>query len=59
MVEFLKEIGMYMSLKDKGATEDILIQIARDNFELPDFENHPVIVDLEMTKELLKKSYSR
>jgi len=59
MVKFLKEIGMYLSLKDKGASEDIIDQIAKDNFELPDYTNHPMEVDLEMTIDLLKKSYSR
>ncbi len=59
MDDFLKKIGMWMSLEDKNVPKDALNTIAGDNFELPDYLNHPVIVDLEKTKDLLKKSYTR
>ncbi len=59
MDKFLKKIGMWMSFKDKNVPEDLLDQIAQDNFELPDYLNHPIEVNLEKTKELLRKSYSR
>ncbi|MHA1727366.1 MAG: hypothetical protein ACTSWY_01380 [Promethearchaeota archaeon] len=57
--KFLKKIGMWMSLKDKNVPEDVLDTIAEDNFKLPDYTNHPIEIDLEKTKELLKNSYTR
>jgi alcohol dehydrogenase class IV len=59
MDNFLKKIGMWLSFKDKNVPKDALDTIAGDNFELPDYLNHPIEVDLAKTKELLEKSYSR
>lgn len=59
MDKFLKKIGMWMSFKDKNVPKDVLDQIALDNFELPDYLPHPIVIDLEKTRELLEKSYAR
>ena len=55
--KFLKEIGMWMSFKDKNLSESTLKDIAEDTFKLPDYENHAIIATAEDVMDLLKKRY--
>jgi alcohol dehydrogenase class IV len=57
--KFLKEIGMWMSFKDKNVPESTLKDIAEDTFKLPDFENHVIVSNDKDVDNLLKKSYDR
>ncbi|MHA1932524.1 MAG: iron-containing alcohol dehydrogenase [Promethearchaeota archaeon] len=57
--KFLKEIGMWMSFKDKNVTESTLNDIAEDTFKLPDYENHAIIPKAEDVMNLLKKRYEK
>ena len=57
--KFLKEIGMWMSFKDKNVSETTLKDIAGDTFKLPDYENHAIIATAQDVMELLKKGYNQ
>jgi alcohol dehydrogenase class IV len=59
MDKFLKEIGMWMSFKDKNVSENTLKEIAEDTFKLPDYENHVIVATEEDVMNLLKQSYER
>jgi alcohol dehydrogenase class IV len=56
---FLKTIGMWLSLKSLGVSEEEAGDIARDGQVLPDYKNNPRVATLEEISELLKASYSR
>ncbi|MFW9938425.1 MAG: iron-containing alcohol dehydrogenase [Candidatus Thorarchaeota archaeon] len=56
---FLKEIGLWMSLKDKNVPESKIEDIAQDTFKLRNYTLHPKIAGFEDVKNLLKRSYSR
>ncbi len=57
--KFLKEIGMWMSFKDKNVSESTLKDIAEDTFKLPDYENHAIVPSTEDVMNLLKKRYNK
>ncbi|MHA2035737.1 MAG: iron-containing alcohol dehydrogenase [Promethearchaeota archaeon] len=57
--KFLKEIGMWISFKDKNVSESTLNDIAEDTFKLPDYENHAKIPKAEDVMKLLKKRYDK
>ena len=59
MGDFLKEIGMWMDFKEKNVSVSILRDIAKDTFQLPDYENHVKVATADDVMDLLKKSYSR
>jgi alcohol dehydrogenase class IV len=59
MDKFLKEIGMWMSFRDKHVSEEKLKDIAEDTFKLPDYENHAKIATPDDVMDLLKQSYDR
>ncbi|KKK68628.1 hypothetical protein LCGC14_2942160, partial [marine sediment metagenome] len=59
MDNFLKEIGMWMSFKDKNVSEGTLGDIAKDTFHLPDYANHGIVPTAKDVMDLLKKSYER
>lgn len=56
---FLKEIGLWMSLKDKDVPENKLEDIIQDVFKLRNYTLHPKVASLEDVNDLLKRSYSR
>ena len=57
--KFLKDIGMWISLKDKNVSESTLKDIAEDTFKLPDYESHAIIATPKDVRDLLKKGYSQ
>ena len=59
MDKFLKQIGMWMSFKDKNVTENTLNDIAKDTFQLPDYTNHAIVPETDDVMDILKKSYNR
>ena len=58
MDKFLKEIGMWIFLKEKDLSENILNDIAKDTFKLPDYLNHAIVPNADDVMNLLKKRYS-
>jgi alcohol dehydrogenase class IV len=56
---FLKRIGMWLSLKDLGASLEDVIDIADNSRVLPDYKNNPRIAGRDEIYELLVKSYHR
>ena len=59
MEKFLKEIGLWMSFKDKNVSKETLKDIGEDTFTLPDHTVHPIIPTAEDVMDLLKMSYER
>ncbi|GAH08905.1 unnamed protein product, partial [marine sediment metagenome] len=59
MDKFLKEVGMWMDFKDKNVSESTLRDIAKDTFQLPDYENHAKVATADEVIDLLKKSHER
>ncbi len=59
MDNFLREIGMWMSFKDKDVSINTLDEIGNDTFKLPDYENHAKVANKDDVMNLLKKSYDR
>jgi alcohol dehydrogenase len=56
---FLKRIGMWVSLKSLGVSEDEVERIAKVGQVLPDYKNNPRVATLEEMGELMMASYSR
>lgn len=56
---FLKEIGMWLSLKGLKIPEDELPKLSEASLVLPDYKNNPRVATEEEVLELLKKSYQR
>ena len=57
---FLKKIGLWMGLEDKGVPEEELPALAKQSMVLPDYENNPRVVASEMEMlELLQQCYRR
>jgi alcohol dehydrogenase class IV len=57
---FLKKIGMWMGLEDKGVPEEELPALAKQSMVLPDYENNPRVVKSEAEMlELLQQCYRR
>jgi alcohol dehydrogenase len=59
MDNFLREIGMWTSFKDKDVPINTLEEIGKDTFKLPDYENHAKVANKDDVMKLLKKSYDR
>ena len=59
MDNFLREIGMWMSFKDKNVPKSTLNDIGKDTFKLPDYKNHAKVATADDVMDLLKKSYDR
>lgn len=57
--EFLKKIGMWLSLEGLGVTEEDVVAIADNSQVLPDYKNNPRIATYDEIYEMLKKSYRR
>lgn len=58
VINFLKDIKMYSSLKDLKIPETELEEIAIKSMELPDYTNNPRVADIEEIKTILKNSYN-
>jgi alcohol dehydrogenase class IV len=57
---FLKKIGVWMGLEDKGVPEEELPALAKQSMVLPDYENNPRVVESEAEMlELLQQCYRR
>ena len=54
---FLKKIGMWMSLKDKGMPENEIPLLAEAGMVLPDYQNNPRIATKEEMLEIVRQSY--
>jgi len=59
MDNFLKEIGMWTSFKDKNVSKKTLNDIGKDTFKLPDYKNHAKVATADDVMDLLKKSYDQ
>lgn len=57
--EFLKEIGMWLSLEGLQVTEEEVIQIADHSQVLPDYKNNPRVATRDEILEILQRSYRR
>jgi len=57
---FLKKIGMWMGLEDKGVPEEELPALAKQSMVLPDYQNNPrVVASEEEMLDLLRDCYRR
>lgn len=56
---FLKEIGMWLSLKGLGVTLDDVTEIADHSRVLPDYKNNPRIASRDEIYSMLRSSYDR
>lgn len=57
---FMKKIGMWMGLEDKGVPEDELPALAKQSMVLPDYKNNPRVIQSEAEMlEFLKECYRR
>jgi alcohol dehydrogenase class IV len=59
MDQFLKRIGMWLSLKELGVTMEEINLIADHSRVLPDYKNNPRIASREDIYEMLVKAYER
>lgn len=56
---FLQRIGMWLNLRDFGANEEDVANIADNSRVLPDYKNNPRIATREDIYEMLSNSYMR
>ena len=57
---FLRKIGLWMGLEDKGIPEEELPALAKQSMVLPDYESNPRVVESEAEMlELLQQCYRR
>ncbi len=57
---FLKKVGLWMGLEDKGVPEEELPALAKQSMVLPDYESNPRVVESEAQMlELLQQCYRR
>jgi alcohol dehydrogenase class IV len=54
---FLKTIGLRKTLKDLGVPKEELDLLAERSLVLPDYKNHPYVVNLNEVRKLLEESY--
>jgi alcohol dehydrogenase class IV len=59
MDAFLKRIGLWMGLKDKGVPREELPALARQSMVLPDYKNNPRLATEAEMLALLEDCYSR
>ena len=57
--EFLKQIGMWLSLEGLGVPESELEGIADDSVKLPDYEVNPRVATRDEILKMLKACYRR
>lgn len=57
--DFLKEIGMWLSLEELGVSEQEVELIADDSQVLPDYKNNPRVATRDEIYEILTESYRR
>jgi alcohol dehydrogenase class IV len=57
--QFLKKIGMWLSLKGLGATMDDVVAIADNSRVLPDYKNNPRIASRDEIYEMLLRAFDR
>jgi alcohol dehydrogenase class IV len=56
---FIKSVGMWMSLKDANMPEDEIPTLAEQSMVLPDYEGNPRVATSDEMLELIKESYYR
>ncbi len=56
---FLKTIGLWIGLKDRGVPESELEALARQSMVLPDYKNNPRVASEEEMLDLITSCYSR
>jgi len=56
--KFLKKIGLWVSLKDKGMPENEINLLAKQCMVLPDYKGNPRVASEEEMIELVRKSYN-
>lgn len=56
---FLKKIGLWISLEDKDVSEDDLKAIINDSMNIPNYSFHPKVATLEDIDEIVRKSYKK
>jgi alcohol dehydrogenase class IV len=56
---FLKKIGMWMSLEDKGVPEEELPALAKQSMVLPDYQGNPRVPTKDEMLEIIRKCYRR
>ncbi|MFX0007472.1 MAG: iron-containing alcohol dehydrogenase [Promethearchaeota archaeon] len=56
---FLKEIGLWISLEDKGVSKNDIEAIAADTLKLRNYSLHPKIANFEEISNLIKQSFRR
>ena len=54
---FMKKIGLWISLEDKKVSESDLKGIVDDTMKIPNYKFHPKVPDLEEINDLIKRSY--
>ncbi len=59
MDDFIKKIGLWISLEDKDVSESDLKAIVDDSMNIPNYTFHPKLADLKDIDELVKKSYRK
>jgi len=57
--DFLKKIGMWLSLEGLGVSEEEVVLITDHSQILPDYKNNPRIATRDEISEILKNSYQR
>ena len=57
--DLLKQIGMWLGLKDLGASEADVVAIADHSHVLPDYKNNPRIASRDEIYDMLMAGYER
>lgn len=57
--DFLKKIGLWISLADKNVLESDIKTIGDDSIKIPNNKFHPKVLDLEEINDLIKGSYKK
>lgn len=56
---FIKEIGLWINLKDKGVPESELDALAKQCMVLPDYKANPRVASQDEMKQLVRQCFSR
>jgi len=56
---FIKKIGLWISLEDKNVSEGDLKKIGEDALKIPNYKFHPKVPNLEEINDLIKRSYKK
>ena len=56
---FIRKIGLWISLEDKDVSEDDLKAIINDSMNIPNYSFHPTVATLEDIDEIVRKSYKK